>query len=257
MEYKRSAISQSWAGGDGARVVRRIRHRLILVHAALVTVIALGAVAALVALRATGAQIEQRQMIDARLAQIEQLRADTRELARSARRYVLSGDTKEWQRVLAIADDIGLARDRLRARSFSPHGRTLEASLESYPADVILAMGTEHADPVERLAQFEDALARVRMPLGLAFDALVSRERVRREPSASVLAMARSAQWGVILGAALGAALAIASVVIMLRRVDREAYRVRGDGSAGGSGSFARQTLGSRSDAPSEPTMLG
>ena len=64
-------------------VERNFRKRLILVHVSLVLVIGLSAATAVFALRSTRQQATETREIDQRLAVVDHLRAQTRELALS------------------------------------------------------------------------------------------------------------------------------------------------------------------------------
>jgi signal transduction histidine kinase len=200
-------------------VERSFRRRLILVHASLVIVIALGATTAVLALRSTRSQVAQSREIDERLAMLDRLRADTRELAQSARRYMLSGDLKEQQRVLAIVHAIKDERERLHARATLPSGAVLEADLDEYVAALLGVMSIDDDDAIRRLADFEDELVRIRNPLVMTFDEIASRERARRDTLRSTQTLARGAQWAVLVSSVLGILLAIGAAIGVLRKL--------------------------------------
>lgn len=198
---------------------RAFRRRLVLVHVSLVLVIALGAATALLALRSTHEQATQSREIDHRLALLDHLRAETRELALSARRFVLSGDLKEQQRVLAIVHEMKAERDKLQARATLAKGAVLEADLEEYVAALMHAMTVDDEDALARLARFEDELARIRNPLVMTFDEIVSHEQSRRDALRSAQTLARGAQWAVLIASILGIVLAIGAVMVVLRKL--------------------------------------
>jgi signal transduction histidine kinase len=195
------------------------RSRLIAVHVSLVLVIALGAVTAILALRTTHEQAAQSRAIDQRLAMLDRLRADTRELALSARRHVLSGDLEEQQRVLAIVHDLRAHRERLQARATLHKGAMLEADIDEYVAALVQLMSVEDDDPLERLARFEDGLVVIRAPLATTFDEIVTHERARRDAMRSAQWLARGAQWAVLIASVLGVVIAIGAAVVVLRKL--------------------------------------
>ena len=194
-----------------------LRRRLVVVHAALVVVIALGAATAVLALRETQAETARAQAIDRRLALLERLRAETRELAQSARRHVLSGDLKEQQRVLAIVHAMQSERAALNARATLPSGAVLEADLEEYIAALMPLMARDDDDAVTRLARFEDELVRIRAPLATTFDDIVADERANRAELRSAQTLARGAQWAVVVASVLGVLLAIGALLAVSR----------------------------------------
>jgi K+-sensing histidine kinase KdpD len=197
------------------------RNRLMLATAGVVLVIALSAVTALVALRRTNQQVEQARQIDERLVLLDRLRSDTRELAASARRYMISLDLKEQQRVLAIVDAMRGQRHRLAARTTFAKGPLLEADLEEYIAALMHAMSFDDGDAITRLSRFEDDLVRIRNPLAMTFDEIVDAERDRRAMLRSAHTLARGAQWAVLVASLLGAVLAIGAMASVLRKLRR------------------------------------
>jgi signal transduction histidine kinase len=200
-------------------VDRSFSRRLVLANSAVLVVIALIAVTAFVALRSTRQQLEQARKIDHRLVVVDRLRSESRELGLSARRYMLSGDLKEQQRVFAIVHEMKKERAQLDARRSLAKGGELEADLDQYIASLTNAMSFDDDDPIVRLSRFEDELARIRSPLSSTFDAIISRERSRREDLRSAHSLARSAQWGVLIASSLGALLLIGGSLSVLRRL--------------------------------------
>lgn len=200
---------------------RAFRTRLILAHVGIAIVLVACAATAIVALRHAAKQTEVARSIDARLELIETLRADTREIAMSARRHVLSGDTKEHQRVLSITEDIATKRAQLQVIDLGAQARVLEGQIETYLAAVIFGMTVdEGADTVARLARFEEDLVRVRAPLVATFDDIVERERTRRDASMTARSLARGARWAVLSAMVLGIGLVIGTVVSVVRRLE-------------------------------------
>jgi signal transduction histidine kinase len=201
-----------------ADVDREFRRRFVFANVAVLLIIGLGAATAIVALDWTTAQLDEARAIDHRLIMIDRMRAETRELGLAARRYVMVGDLQEQQRALAIVHDIKAQRDRLAARATLANGALLEAELDEFIASLNHAMGFDDADPIVRLSKFEDELARIRGPLALQFDDVVSRERARRESLRSTLSLARYAQWAISIASLLGAVLVVGTGAGVLRR---------------------------------------
>jgi signal transduction histidine kinase len=195
--------------------------RLVLGHLSIVAVILLSTAAALIALGSTIRQTERTSEIDQRLARIEKLRSDVRELARSARRYLLTGERTEQQRVLAIEGEMNKERSR-------SHGSAFDDQLDAYVSTVVRAMADERRDPGAALASFEDDLMRVRGPLSTLFDEIVARERGQLDASRSSQRLARTAQWALLIAAALGVLLTIGSTLVVARALRRQSERVRG-----------------------------
>jgi signal transduction histidine kinase len=220
-------------------VNRAFPRRLLLANGAVLVVITLVAVTALAALRSTGQQLEQARQIDHRLMLLDRLRNDSRELGLSARRYMLTGDLKEQQRVLAIVHEMKKQRAELDARTSLAKGGELEADLDEYIASLTNAMSFDDDDPIARLSRFEDALERARNPLSLTFGAIMSRERERREDLRSAHSLARGAQWAVLIASALGALLLIGGSLSVLRQL----RSVSGGPFVSGSRSLQREPL--------------
>lgn len=181
----------------------------MLASVAVIVVIALMAATAIVALRSTRHQLDLSREIDHRLAIVDHLRSETRALALSARRFILSGDLKEQQRVLSIVYAMKGEREQLDARRTLDKGAILEADLEEYIAALKHAMSFDDDDPIVRLSRFEDELVRIRSPLSSTFDEIISRERAKGDALRSAQTLARSAQWAVLLAGILGAMLVI------------------------------------------------
>ncbi len=199
---------------------RIFRKRLLLGHASIVLVIVLSTVTAFVALRSMIARTEQTTTISQRIAALDDLRADAREIVRSARRFLLSGDYGEQQRVVAIEAEMRQKRVPLVA-----HDKHLDDTLDGYTGLVLASLTRSRAEPAAMLAQFEDDLMRVRGPLSTAFDDAITRERAKHDASRSSQRLARGAQWALIVAAALGVLLTIGSMlavnVLLGRKADR------------------------------------
>ena len=211
--------------------------RLILGHVSIVVVIVLSTATALLALRSTIHQTERTSEIDEQLALIEHLRSDARELARSARRYLLTGDGKEQQRVFAIEGEMNHERARLH------DGHAFDRELDAYVSTIVRSLAGERGEPGPALARFEDDLVRVRNPLGLQFDELVSRVRAQRDASRSSQRLARGSQWALASAAVLGVLLTLGSIVVVVRALRRQAERLRGAEAVAERAATARKEL--------------
>jgi len=203
-------------------VDRTFLKRLTVGHAAIVVVIVLSTTTALLALRATMRQTERTSEIDRRLALVDHLRSDARELARSARRYLLTGDLKEQQRVFAIESEMDGERLRL-----GPRARQLDSLLDNYVAAVVRNMTVDRTDAGAALATFEDALIAARSPLSSTFDEIIEREHKLREASRSSQWWARGAQWTLLVAAALAVLLTVGGIIAIIRALRGEAKRTR------------------------------
>jgi signal transduction histidine kinase len=204
----------------GFSVDRSFLKRLVLGHASIVVVIVLCTTTALLTLRSTIRQAERTIEIDQRLELFSHLRSDARELARSARRYLLTGDPKEQQRVFAIEREMKPVRERLGIQA-----RRLEPRLADYIATVSRSMAADRAEPSAALAGFEDVLIQVRGPLSATFDQLIAREQASREASPSSQRLAHGAQWALLAAAALGMLLTVGGLLAVIRELQRQAAR--------------------------------
>lgn len=186
-------------------------------------VIVLSTATALVALRSTIRQTERTGAIDRRIALVDHLRGDARELARSARRFLLTGDGKEKQRVLAIEAEMHDERARLTARDDG-----LDEALDRYVGAIVHHLGGDRDEPGVALARFEDDLLRVRGSLSAAFEGVIGREHAKRDASRSSQRLARGAQWALVIAAGLGIVLTIGSTLALRYLLRRYADRMRG-----------------------------
>jgi CHASE3 domain sensor protein len=199
---------------------RQLGNRILIGHASIALVIVLSAVTALVALGSTVRRAERTREIEARLTLLRDLRADARELAASARRYLLSGNAQDRQRVFAIDAELRSERDALRAQSSYPPGWV--ADLDEYSATLTTAM-SRTADDVATIAHFEDELLRVHNALDLALDSIVARERAHLDKLQSSTTLARRAQWALAVVSALGLALVVLTGLAAFRLLVRRA----------------------------------
>ncbi len=202
---------------------RAAHKRFLLANTTVLVVLAAMAATAILALRTTTDQAEQARQIDHRLARVDQLRRETRELGFSARRYILSGDQKEQQRVLAIVQDMRRVRESLAARTTLQNGAVFEADLEEFIAAIMNAMSIEDVDPIGRLSKFEDELVRIRAPMSATFDDVVAKERARRESLRSASSIAHIAQIGVGIAAGIAALLILGFVIPAVRKASGQA----------------------------------
>lgn len=225
---------------------RSFRKRILFAAFAVVLVLVLVAGTAIVALRATETHVSEAGAIDARLVLVDRLRTESRELAMSARRSLLSGETADQQRVFAIIQDMRVARAKLGARTAFANGPVLEADLDEYIASLTHAMSFHDENAVVRLSRFEDELARIRKPLTADFDGIVSRERTRRQELHSALTLGRSARWAVLIATVL----AIGLVISTARTVARKLAPAARDAPSDAASSIPP------GDPPSEPSLL-
>jgi signal transduction histidine kinase len=229
-------------------VEQTFRKRLWLGHASIVLVIVLSTATALVALRATIRQTERTSEIDHRIVLIDQLRANARELARSTRRFLLTGDLEEQQRVLAIEAEMNQDRTRVAKRE-----QALDDGLDNYIGAVVSGLGNDRTDPGAALARFEDDLIRARGPLSLAFDNMIARERAQLEASRSSQRLARGAQWALVIAAALGVLLTIGSTLVVSALHRRHSDRVHGAEAVADQTTAQRKELLAASDELRRP----
>ena len=217
-----------------------IRTQLILASSTIVLVIVLGAVTGFVALRSSLNEQTRARGMDEQLVALGHLRDNARELAASARRYMISGDAKERQRVLAIMDDVS------RDRQVVAHASALQADLDAYQVGLLQSISVYEDDPIARLEHFEDQLARIRAPLGAALEEIMTAQRDERARLRTAHGLARDAQWTLVLASAIGVMLAIGICVTVLRLVPRP---VRADPSP-------PEPLPSEDDPRDEPAVL-
>jgi hypothetical protein len=186
-------------------------------HGAIVVVIIVGVAAALGALRTAAHQADEARRIDTELVVLHGLRADTREMALSARRYILGGDRKEALRIQAIVAAMRAARAQVGPHSGLPKRQELEAALDEYIASLSNAIEIAEVDTIARLSHFEDELVRVRAPLSSVFDDIVSRERTARASLRSVDRLIPVAQWAVLAAGFIGILSALSAAAFVLR----------------------------------------
>lgn len=200
---------------------RHLGNRILIGHASIALVIVLSAVTALVALGSTVRRAERTREIEARLMLVRHLRSDARELAASARRYLLSGNSQDRQRVFAIDEELRKTRDALRAQATYPAGWV--ADLDEYSATLTTAM-SRTAHDIATIAHFENELLRVRNALEVALDSIVAGEHARISTLQSSTTLARRAQWALAVVSTLGLALVVVSGIAAFRLLVRRAH---------------------------------
>lgn len=212
--------------------------RLTLGHASIVLVIVLSTTTAWLALRSTLQQTAKTSEIDGALASIDHLRGDARELARSARRYLLSAELKEQQRVFAIETEMDQERTHLGVSS-----PKLDRALDEYISTVIRTMSADRSDPSATIVRFEESLVAVRDQLATAFDDLVKQNRTARDAARSSQGLARGAQWALLIAGALGVLLTLGSILGVLSLLHRHAERIQNAEKVAQSAVTARKEL--------------
>ncbi|NVB81657.1 MAG: hypothetical protein HOV81_24900 [Kofleriaceae bacterium] len=236
---------------------RHLGNRLLIGHCSIALVIVLSAVTALVALGSTIRRAERTREIEARLALVRELRADARELAQSARRFLLSGNSQDRQRVFAIDAELRRERDALRARSSYPAGWV--ADLAEYSATLTTAM-SRATDDIETVAHFEDELMRVRNALEVTLDGIVAGERAKLGDLQSSTAFVRRAQWALAGASLLGLVLVVVMGVYVFRLHARRLYSSSlapgGSGTPPFTSDSSPDSLDSLADPSVEPTHL-
>jgi CHASE3 domain sensor protein len=191
-----------------------MRHRLLLGHICIALVICIGAATSVVALRWTAKQSERSQRIDERLAVLDRLRTDLRELSIAVRGHVLQSDVAHQQRVFDVLQRIAAEREELQARTTLHDGGPLEADIEDYVAALLTVMARESPDPMARIVHFEEEFTRVRAQLVGRFTTVLKTERAQRESARRIQTLALRAQWAVVVASVLGIVL----VVLMARQ---------------------------------------
>jgi len=191
-----------------------MRHRLLLGHICIALVICIGAATSVIALRWTANQSARSQRIDERLAVLDRLRTDLRELSIAVRGHVLQSDVAHQQRVFDVLQRIAAEREELQARTTIHDGGPLEADIEDYVAALLTVMARESSDPMARIVHFEEEFTRVRAQLVGRFATVLTTERAQRESARRIQTLAVRAQWAVVVASILGIVL----VVVMARQ---------------------------------------
>lgn len=215
-----------------------MRHRLIAGHACIALILAIGAATSVIALRSTARESERVQHVNNRLAGIDGLRTELRELGIAVRAHVLNGDVATQQHVFDVLQRIASSREQLRARETLANGGAFEADIDDYVAALLTVMSHEASDPMARIVEFEEVLTRVRSQLDKRLSGVVHTERSRRDSARSVQTLTLRAQWTIIVASALGIVL----VIIMARRALAQPT--------------PKESLPAFAAAPSEPTLL-
>ncbi len=186
-------------------------------------VIALAGTTAIVALRGTTRRVMEAREIDHQLVLLDRLRADSRELGLSARRFLLIGDLKEKLRIQAIEADIAARRHEVGPLAAVTNIDVLDRALEDYIGALDKVLEVSSDDTVQRLEHFETELVRIRAPLAMAFDDVISRERAARVDLRSADHLVAVAQWAVGIACGLGLLLSLGAAIALRRRA-RPAY---------------------------------
>lgn len=207
--------------------------RLVAAHVAVMLVIALAGTTAIVALRGTTRRVTEASEIDQQLALLHHLRADARELGLSARRFVLIGDLKEKLRIQAIEADMAARRHKVGPHTELTNADVLDRALDDYIAALDKVLEVSSEDTIQRLEHFESQLVKIRAPLTMAFDDVISRERAARVDLRSADRLVTIAQWAVGIACGLGLVLAFGAS-IALRRETRPMYTSAASGSSRG-----------------------
>lgn len=192
--------------------------RLVAAHIAVMVVIALAGTTAIVALRGTSRRVTEAREIDRQLVVLDRLRADARELGLSARRFVLIGDLKEKLRIQAIEADMAARRHEVGPLSTLTNADVLDRALDDYIAALDKVIESNTDDTVQRLEHFERELVRIRAPLAMAFDDVISRERATRSDLRAADRLVTIAQWAIGLACGLGLVLSIGASIALRRR---------------------------------------
>lgn len=194
---------------------RTFARRLFLGQSSIVLVIVLSTVTAVVALRAANRQTEQTAAIDQRLALLDRIKSETRELAASGRRHVMTGEAKALQRVGSLADTLSRPQPQLASAD-------LDEALDDYVHVVVRGAANDRADP-RALAVFEEDLMPARARLKRAFDSIAARERMLRDATLSSQRLAQGAQWALLVAAALTIVLVVGTTLAVRRQLRRQA----------------------------------
>jgi hypothetical protein len=192
--------------------------RLVAAQIAVMVVIALAGTTAIVALRGTTRRVIEARQIDHQLVLLHRLRADARELGLSARRFILIGDLKEKLRIQAIEADMAARRHEVIPLSTLTNADVLDRALDDYIASLDKVLEVSSDDTVQRLQHFETELVRIRAPLAMAFEDVISRERAARGDLRSADRLVTIAQWAVGAACGLGLLLSLGASIALRRR---------------------------------------
>lgn len=224
--------------------------RLLVSHAGVALIIALSSITSTVALHTARHNDQRADDIVARLALLEHLRTDAREVARTARQYTITGSSSDQQRLLAIEAEMD--RELTRLGTFK---QALMQPIDDYIGTIHRSLPSPSDAGMAAAATFEPILANARQPLRRAFDAVAARGRADREQLIEARRLASYAQAGTVVAGALGLMLVGGSIlsVFQLRRVRARAER---PGPRAVSGEIALGPIGLRRESSDLTAML-
>jgi hypothetical protein len=222
-----------------SRNIATLRRRILVMHTFLAFVIVLGALTALVALRSTEHRSAQTRSANRRLGDLAEVRVAERELARTVRRFLLSGNRNEQLRAHAIASEL----TQLVQRADLGERAALLAEITAYSTTLTNLMSLGVAEPIARLDHFERELARARDALDIRFERLEAPARAKREAVPTTRALAVRAQWSIVVATSLGLLL-VTIAATQAARTYRDRDRPRSSGTL------------VATELPSEPTTL-
>lgn len=194
--------------------MERVLKRITVMHTAIALVVALTAITALVALRAVLQHSERKSEAARHVELLEDIRDEARALGNSGRRFLLSGDGKEQQRVFAIEDDLN--RRRVDLRKMWPE---LDASVDAYTAAVVRSFGRDRTDVLAALGEYENVL----QENGSLMNAMLEEQiAVERDSTTAVHISADLAQGFLAVAAVLAFGLLVASSRIAAGAVQQQ-----------------------------------
>lgn len=190
---------------------RDVYRRIVLANAAIAFVLVASALTAILALRSTQQQDAQVARIDQQITRLDGLRQQVRDLARTARRYLLTGDLAERERAKELSA-------RIQA---TPTGViALSRRLSDFTLFVDSGLKDAPRDPAS-IQEFEVSLDLVRDPLAVAFRDELEPLVAKRDLARSSRRLATGAQWALAIAVVLGLGLGAASS-LLLRRALRQ-----------------------------------
>lgn len=201
-------------------------------HTGVAFVIALSTLSALLAVRTTIERTEHVTRIEHRVELLEELRESARELGKSGRRYLLSGDGKEQQRVLAIEEDLNQLR--VEVRKLWPG---IDSVVDAYTFSVVRSMSRERPDVLAALIDLENELLAKGNALTSSIDEHIADELANKQALRRNAQLVDTSQWLLVVAAFLAIGLLIASAstvtgAFQRHREDRQAIELRAKRSA-------------------------
>lgn len=221
------------------RVQQKFRKAVLLAGAALVVVLVSTVTTAVVALRSAARRVETSAHVHERLAVIEQLRREARELARSGRRFLLERDTNEQRRASGHQAELERGRDRLGAET-----HPLQIEIDHYVSTIVRAMSSDSSeDAAAQIARFEVDLAAARDALGTVFGAFAARERSQLDASGATRRLVTRAQWALLIAGLFRLVLVVGSVIAVERTASSERRALRSATATSERAAAARKEL--------------